>query len=153
MEHVFMVPGLVASNYLVMQSEHQCGNYPWKTATTNVANADSSNFFASYAPNNYNYGQETWYLMKNWISKGVNSYNAWNMVLDTVGLNLDQSRPWPQNSLLAVNYASKALKITPYYYVFRHVAQFVDTALFTSRRKVGTPWHSVTRIAVSSHCL
>ena len=123
----FMVQGLVNSGYLVMQSEHQCGNYPWKDAVTSLDAADSTHFYANFAPNNYNYGQESWYLIKKWLNKGVHSYNAWNMVLDTGGFNLDQSRKWPQNSLLAVNYASKTLKVTPYYYVFRHCAQFVDT--------------------------
>jgi glucosylceramidase len=121
------VKNLVNTSYLIMQSEHQCGNYPWKTATTNVATADSTNFFASYAPNNYNYGQESWSLISNWIKNGVHSYNAWNMVLDTGGFNLDTVRLWPQNALLTVNYQTKKLKVTPAYYVFRHISQFVDS--------------------------
>jgi glucosylceramidase len=124
---VFIAQNLANSGYLVMQSEQQCGNYPWKDTMKVIANADSSNFFPYYAPNNHNYGQESWSLIKNWLKNGVHSYCAWNMVLDTGGFNLDQSRKWPQNSLLAVNYASKTLKVTPYYYVFRHLAQFVDT--------------------------
>jgi glucosylceramidase len=116
-----------SAGYLVMQSEHQCGNYPWKTVVTNVASADSNHFFASYAPNNYNYGQESWGLIKKWLTTGANVYCAWNMVLDTGGFNLDQNRPWPQNALLTVNYQTHTLTATPAYYVFRHVAQFLDT--------------------------
>ena len=48
------------------------------------------------------------------------------MVLDTAGKNLDTMRPWPQNALLTVNTSSKTLNITPAYYVFRHVSQYVD---------------------------
>lgn len=122
-----MVSSIASAGYLAIQSEHQCGNYPWKTATNNVANADSTNFFASYAPNNYAYGLESWRLIAAWIKAGVHVYSAWNMVLDTGGFNLDQARKWPQNALLAVNYQSATLKVTPYYYVMRHIAQFVDT--------------------------
>lgn len=117
----------VGSNYLAIQSEHQCGNYPWLTEVTNVDNATSSNFFKAYAPNNYSYAQESWGLISKWVKNGVNSYNAWNMVLDTGGMNLDKNRIWPQDALLTVNYQTKKLKVTPVYYVFRHVAQFVDT--------------------------
>jgi glucosylceramidase len=35
-------------------------------------------------------------------------------------------RPWPQNALLVVDKATKTLTVTPAYYVFRHVSQFVD---------------------------
>ena len=57
---------------------------------------------------------------------GRHVYSAWNMVLDTVGKNLDTMRPWPQNALLTVNTSSKTLNVTPAYYVFRHVSQYVD---------------------------
>jgi glucosylceramidase len=125
--NVGLVATVANAGYLVMQSEHQCGNYPWKTVVTNVANADSTHFFASYAPNNYNYGLESWRLLTTWIRAGVNIYSAWNMVLDTGGFNLDQSRKWPQNALLTVNYQTATLKVTPVYYVFRHLAQYLDT--------------------------
>ena len=35
-------------------------------------------------------------------------------------------RPWPQNALLTVNTSAKTLTVTPAYYVFRHVSQYVD---------------------------
>ena len=120
--------GEVASaGYLVMQSEHQCGNYPWLEARANSAmDATRDNFLASMAPNNQAYGEESWDLMKSWIEDGVNIYSAWNMVLDTGGFNLDMVRPWPQNAMLTVDLDSGALTATPYYYVFRHLAQYVD---------------------------
>ena len=53
-------------------------------------------------------------------------YNAWNLVLDTKGLNLDETRAWPQNALLAVDRNAGTLEVTPAYYVFRHIGQYVD---------------------------
>jgi glucosylceramidase len=99
----------------VMQSEHKCGNYPWL-----------GGFVSGQAPNDQAYGEESWDLIKSWIEKGVSIYSAWNMVLDTKGFNMDTVRPWPQNALLTVDTSSKKLTLTPAYYVFRHVAQYVD---------------------------
>ena len=48
------------------------------------------------------------------------------MVLDTVGLGNDTTRVWPQNALLTVDTTAKKLNITPTYYVFRHLAQYVE---------------------------
>jgi glucosylceramidase len=99
----------------IWQTEHKCGNYPWVTGTDQ-----------SKAPNDFAYAVESWGLIRDWIKKGVNSYSAWNMVLDTVGRSLDMVRPWAQNALLTVDTAAKKLNITPTYYVFRHVSQYVD---------------------------
>jgi glucosylceramidase len=97
----------------VMQTEHKCGNYRWETATFNP----------DRPPNDLAYAEETWGLFKEWIGAGVNSYSAWNMVLDTIGMNLDA---WPQNALLTVDRNSGTLTATPAYYVFRHISYFVD---------------------------
>jgi glucosylceramidase len=107
-------PTQYSQNYGVpiMQSEHKCGNYPWEST------------YQQTAPNDHAYGVESWGFFKNWLTKGVNSYLAWNMVLDSVGRSLDEVRPWAQNALLAVN--GSQLIITPTYYVFRHLSQFVE---------------------------
>ncbi len=119
---------LSAGDYIVLNSEHKCGNYPWLNAKANsVEDANRNNFLASMAPNNHAYGEESWDELKDWIREGVHSYNAWNMVLDTKGFNLDTQRKWPQNALLAVDRDKKTLNVTPAYYVFRHLAQYVDT--------------------------
>jgi glucosylceramidase len=97
-----------------MQTEHQCGNYPWNGGD------------ASRAPNDHAYGEESWSLFTKWINQGVHSYLAWNMILDTLGRSLDDVRPWAQNALLAVDRNSGTLVITPTYYVFRHMAQWVN---------------------------
>ncbi len=113
--------------YLVMQTEHKCGNYPWNTTTaTSAETANETNFLPGMAPNNYNYALESWGLIKQWIEAGVNIYSAWNMVLDTQGQNMDEARPWPQNALLVVDRGTDELIETPTYYVFRHLSYFVD---------------------------
>jgi glucosylceramidase len=130
---VARVSTAISSGKPVMQSEHQCGNYPWLEGANNGMNstaesadaADKNSFWAPYAPNNYNYGIESWELLKQWIDAGVNGYSAWNMVLDRDGKNLDLARPWPQNALISFE-ENGTVKVTPYYYVFRHLSQYVD---------------------------
>lgn len=99
----------------IWQTEHKCGNYPWVSGTNQ-----------SRAPNDHAYAVESWGLIRDWIRKGVNSYSAWNMVLDTVGRSLDTVRPWAQNAPLVVDINAKTLQLTDTYYVFRHVSQYVD---------------------------
>jgi glucosylceramidase len=113
------VDGLRSRNLPIVQTEHKCGNYPWNPDGLPTFNPNT-------AANDYAYGVESWGYLKKWIQSGVNVYSAWNMVLDTAGKNLDSMRPWPQNALLNVNTSSKTLIITPAYYVFRHVSQYVD---------------------------
>ena len=109
------VSELVGQGYLVMQTEHRCGNYPWE-----------ANFNPNQPPNDHAYGEESWGLIKQWLQAGVHIYSAWNMVLDTEGKNLDVRRPWPQNALLVVDRGAGTLTATPAYYVFRHLSQFVE---------------------------
>jgi glucosylceramidase len=110
------IPSLRSLNLPIVQSEHKCGNYPWETATFN----------AQTPPNDHAYGVESWGLIVDWITAGANSYSAWNMVLDRNGHNLDMTRPWPQNALMWVDESQRTLNVTPAYYAFRHVSQFVD---------------------------
>ncbi len=109
------ISSLAGDGLHVMQTEHRCGNYHW---------LDS--FQSDAAPNDYAYAEESWQLIHEWLTQGVHSYLAWNMVLDTVGANLDTQRPWPQNALLTVDRQNQTLNVTPAYYVFRHVSQYVD---------------------------
>lgn len=102
----------------LMQTEHQCGNFPPQPRSQQYEN--------SPAPNDFAYAQESWNLLYNWITKGVNAYLAWNMVLDTKGTNLDAVRPWNQNALLAVDESAGTLNVTPTYYLFRHFSQYVE---------------------------
>ena len=108
-------------NIPVWASEHKCGNYPW-----NPSGYPAYNMTA--APNNQAYAVESWGYIRDAIKAGVTAYNAWNMVLDTVGLGNDTVRDWRQNALLTVNTSSKTLNLTPTYHVFRHVSQYVQPA-------------------------
>ena len=101
----------------VMQTEHRCGNYNFTTEYWN-----QSQYNASKPLNDHAYGEESWQLIRDWMVAGVNSYSAWNMVLDTVGKSLDG---WPQNSLLVVDRTAKKLVVTGAYYAFRHFSQYV----------------------------
>jgi glucosylceramidase len=96
----------------VMQTEHRCGNYNFDSPYW-----DKSRYSSSKAQNDHLYGEESWQGIRDWIVAGVNSYNAWNMVLDTVGMSLDN---WPQNAPLVVDRTAKTLTRTAAYYVFRH---------------------------------
>jgi glucosylceramidase len=101
----------------VMQTEHRCGNYTFDSPYW-----DKSRYDANKPQNDHLYGEESWQLIRDWISSGVNSYSAWNMVLDTVGKSLDN---WPQNALLVVDRSAKTLTATAAYYAFRHYSQYV----------------------------
>jgi glucosylceramidase len=106
-----------------LQTEHRCGHYPWIVKDQPENYPDGAAF--GPAPNDHAYAMESWGLIKRWIDQRVNGYLAWNMVLDNNGYNLDEVRPWAQNSLLVVDREARQLTVTPAYWVFRHVAQFV----------------------------
>jgi glucosylceramidase len=101
----------------VMQTEHECGNYNFDTPYWKM-----SQYNPNKPPNDHAYGEESWQLIRDWVTAGVNSYNAWNMVLDTVGKSLDG---WPQDALLVVDRSAKTLTATAAYYAFRHFSAYV----------------------------
>jgi glucosylceramidase len=101
----------------VMQTEHRCGNYTFASPYW-----DQSRYNPNMPQNDHLYGEESWQLIRDWIVAGVNSYSAWNMVLDTVGKSLDN---WPQNALIVVDRSAKTLIVTPAYHVFRHFSRYI----------------------------
>jgi len=101
----------------VMQTEHECGNYNFDTPYWS-----KGQYNASKPPNDHAYGEESWQLIRDWVTAGVNSYSAWNMVLDTIGKSLDG---WPQDALLIVDRSAKTLTPTAAYYAFRHFSAYV----------------------------
>jgi glucosylceramidase len=101
----------------VMMTEHRCGNYNFDSPYW-----DKSRYSSSKAQNDHLYGEESWQNIRDWIVAGVNSYSAWNMVLDTVGMSLDS---WPQNAPLVVDRSAKTLTRTAAYYVFRHFSYYI----------------------------
>ncbi len=110
------VPTL-AAKATVMQTEHTCGNYNFDTPYWK-----KSQYNPSMPPNDHAYGEESWQLIRDWIVAGVNSYNAWNMVLDTIGKSLDN---WPQDALLVVDRTAKKLTRTAAYYAFLHYSSSI----------------------------
>jgi glucosylceramidase len=117
---VSQVSAAKSYNLPIWQTEHQCGNNPFGGNPGGAGNDQKS------APNDQAYGVESWGRIRDWIKNGVNSYSAWNMVLDTVGWGIDTNRKWSQNALLAIDTSTNTLIPTPAYYVFRHFSQFVD---------------------------
>ncbi len=101
----------------VMQTEHRCGNYNFASTYW-----DQTRYNPNMPQNDHLYGEESWQLIRDWIVSGVNSYSAWNMVLDTIGMSLDK---WPQNALLVVDRNAKTLTATAAYYAFRHYSQYI----------------------------
>jgi glucosylceramidase len=119
------IAGLTKFNLPIWQTEHRCGNYPWGGENTilNVGSAPASiTYNAKTAQNDFNYAVETFGNIGQWLAAGVTAYSAWNMVLDTVGMSMNN---WPQNALLTVDTGSGSLNVTPAYYVFRHFSQYV----------------------------
>jgi glucosylceramidase len=96
----------------IFHTLHSPGNEPW-------------NGGLPQAPNDHDYAVQSWGLIHHWISRGVQSYSAWNMVLDSDGLGLATTL-WSKNAPLVVDRNAGALIVTPAYYVFRHVSQFVE---------------------------
>jgi glucosylceramidase len=119
-----IVAGTAIGTLPIWATEHKCGNYPWCTASKPCTNPTLPNYVAVQAPNDQAYGVESWGYIRDAITKGkVTVYNAWNMVLDKIGLGIDTSRDWKQDALLVVDGGKVAA--TPAYYVFRHLSQYV----------------------------
>jgi glucosylceramidase len=135
------VSSLTSKNLPIMQTEHKCGNYPFTVTGENPAPGPMN---PNMAPNDWTYGLETWGLIRDWLKAGVNSYSAWNMVLDTIGTSdIDTTRKWPQNALLVVDRTAKTLTATPAYYVFRHFSAFIDPGA----KRVATSGSSLDMLA------
>ncbi|HKO52430.1 MAG TPA: glucosylceramidase, partial [Polyangiaceae bacterium] len=112
-----------ATGLPMWQTEHICGNCPFserRCATITQASDQSG------APNDHRYAIESWHNIHEWINAGVSAYNAWNMVLDQRGLSINKKQLWEQNALLVVDTSARTLTITPAYYVFRHLSQYVE---------------------------
>ncbi len=93
----------------VWATEHKCGNYPW--------NPSGSPKYVEPAPNDQAYGVESWGYLSKAIRAGVTAYNAWNMVLDTMGKGNDMTRQWAQDALIVVDTSGKTFRATPAYTV------------------------------------
>ena len=98
----------------IWQDNHNVGNLPWLMPFNAIA-----------APNDHAYAVTSWGFIRDWIRAGVSAYLTSNMVLDSGGVGIG-TKAWPENALLVVDTVSKRLLVTPAFYVFRHLAWFVD---------------------------
>jgi glucosylceramidase len=98
-----------------IQTQHQPDNLPWLV-----------DFVADRAPNDHETALLSWELLREWIEAGVSVYHAWHMVLDPVGEGINEETPWPKSALLVADADTGSLRVTPKYYVFRHLAGFVE---------------------------
>jgi glucosylceramidase len=76
-----------------------------------------------------NKGENTWSdaerlygLMKSYLGDNANSYFAWNMVLDEMGMS---TWKWRQNALITIDRNTGKARFNGEYYVMRHFSQYV----------------------------
>ncbi len=113
----------------IMQTETECGNFYWKAG-----------FDPDKPQNDWNYGVYTWNKVKEYFTKGANSYMLWNMVLDQEGKSIDALRPWPQNAAVVVDSRTKTVTYTPMYYAFKHFSHFVKPGALLIKTKTTGTW-------------
>jgi glucosylceramidase len=73
--------------------------------------------------NEWSYAGYCWGLMKHYLERGVAGYMYWNISLAPGGLS---HWGWPQNSLVAVDPASKSYQWNHDYYILKHISHFVQ---------------------------
>lgn len=113
LEHVAPVHAAYPS-LPIMQSETECGNQ-----------YRQPDYNPDTPPNDFAYAAYTFRKLRDFISAGASSYMLWNLVLDEHGKNLDSQRPWPQNSPVVVDRATKQVTYTPMYWVTKHFSGLI----------------------------
>lgn len=96
------LPGLA-----VWHTETDCGNYNWEPG-----------FDANRPQNDFAYALFTWRALRAYLDGGAEVYTLWNIVLDETGKSIDAKRPWPQNSPIVVDRASRQVTYTPMFHAF-----------------------------------
>jgi glucosylceramidase len=99
----------------LMQSETECGN-----------TSRSPNYNPDTPPNDFLYAAYSFRKFRDFIGGGASSYMLWNMVLDEHGKNIDSQRPWPQNSAVVVDRATKRVTYTPLFWLTKHFSALVE---------------------------
>jgi glucosylceramidase len=93
----------------VWHTETDCGNHWWEPG------------FAPDRPqNDLDYAIRTWRFIRDYLEDGAEVYSLWNMVLDETGKSIDADKPWPQNSPVVVDRASRTVTYTPMFLAFQH---------------------------------
>jgi len=97
----------------IWHTETDCGNHWWEPG-----------FDAEKAQNDMAYAIATWRHIRRYLDGGAELYSLWNIVLDETGKSIDAERPWPQNSAIVVNQATKQVTYTPMFQAFQHWSRF-----------------------------
>ncbi len=103
-----IVPGLP-----VWHTETDCGNHHWEPG-----------FDANKPQNDFVYALYTWRKMRLYLDGGAEVYSLWNIVLDETGKSIDAKRPWPQNSPIVVNRATREVTYTPMFHAFEQFSRY-----------------------------
>jgi glucosylceramidase len=98
----------------IVQTEADCGNWHWMPG-----------FDKDKAHNDFAYAAYTWGRARDYINAGAGAYMLWNLVLDQEGKNIDKVLPWPQNSAVVVDTATKAVTYTPMLRAIEHLSRYV----------------------------
>lgn len=105
---------VAAPGLTVWQTETDCGNWFWLP-----------NYNSEKPQNDIVYAGFTWEKIRDWLKAGVSVYELWNMVLEPDGKSIDSKNPWPQNSLITIDPATRAVRYTPLYGAIGSFSKFV----------------------------
>jgi glucosylceramidase len=75
------------------------------------------------ASNDWHYARYGWTNLHRYITFGASAWDYWNAALPTGGLS---GWGWPQNSLIVVDPKAKTWRLTPDYWLMRHVSSYVQ---------------------------
>ena len=103
-----LVPGLP-----VWHTETDCGNHHWEPGFDPVK-----------PQNDFAYAVDTWRKVRRYLDGGAEVYTLWNIVLDETGKSIDAKRPWPQNSPIVVDRASRQVTYTPMFHAFEQWSRY-----------------------------
>jgi glucosylceramidase len=74
------------------------------------------------ATNDWHYARYGWENLRRYITFGASAWDYWNAALATGGMS---GWGWPQNSLIVVDPAAKSWRLTPDYWLMRHLSSYV----------------------------
>ena len=74
------------------------------------------------ATNDWHYARYGWTNLRRYVEFGASAWEYWNAALSTGGMS---GWGWPQNSLIVVDPATKAWRLTPDYWLMRHLSAYV----------------------------
>jgi glucosylceramidase len=89
----------------LMQTETPCGNHE----------------------NDWNYANNQFDTIRNYMEAGVNAYMLWNMVLDETGVS---DGDWHQSSPVTIDTKAKKVIYNPQFYVYKHFSYYVQPGAY-----------------------